>query len=271
MKGLWTVAAALVVGLVFAAPASAISLDNIVISKTIHRTNGTADGWEFGVEIHAPVLNDVIFANLDTSIFYGLTNLGGGDFEYSKSFPSLAAMNAEFDNNVSYWFYFNMHPGPTFDDQMILGYVANIPQGDPNITFPTNNATGVALDPNYQWDNAAGIAGTNDLGLWVFQGGNTVYEDVPETNKGLTNWQPGALNPGTNYEFQVGLIGLMNSNPIATSTLQGEGFTYFGAYVQGDSVSFTTGVGEVPEPATFALVGTAALTILGMGWRRRMK
>ena len=252
---------------------------NMVFTKAIHRTNGVADGWAVNVLVHGTSINDIIFANLSTLSFYGLTNVGGGDFEFTKTFGSKAAMDAEFQDARAYQFYFNQnHPAVTFEDQAIIGYVANIPQGYANITNPTHLETGVSLNPTYQWDNAAGVAGTDVLGLWVLQGTSSVFEVVPELNKGLTSWQPGVLGEGTAYEFQVGLMGLQK-NPaggypiVVTPTIAGDSFDFFGVYEQGNSVDFTTlRTGqEVPEPGTLALFGSAVLTLIGYGWRRGMK
>jgi hypothetical protein len=267
MKGIGIAAVIVAVLGMLTTSASAVSIDNLTMVKSIHRSNGTEDGYDFSVIVKAPSLSNGVFLNLTTNKWYGLTSLGGGLYEYTKSFATKAAMDNEFASSVSYHFYFNQTGATTFEDQIILGYVPVIPTGAVTITNPAQGQSNVPLNPLYQWTSPAALGG-QDLYYEVGHGSITDYEKY-DTNGLAVNWTaPGLLTTNTTYEYDVAVIGLMQSKVISVTTLMGEVFDYYGAYAQGNSVDFNTNAGgSIPEPATLSLVGTAVLAFVG--WRRR--
>jgi hypothetical protein len=254
-----------------AAQASALNVDNIIIYKGIERTNGVINpnGYVLHVEVNATGMdNGGVFQNMTNGTWFALANDGPNRWIYGNSFASQVALDAAHQSFVNYYFLLNSlnsNPSlPPFTDSVQVGFAVNPPAVFANILNPLHNAVGVPLNPVYNWDNMSGSTKAHALGLevWDTLADAKVYSDLPEMNTGLTTWQPGPLAPG-DYEFNVINMRLTGLGWLQLSTLNGDSFNYAGANAQSNWIDFTT----LPEPGTMALVGTAALGLVG--WRRR--
>jgi len=267
--------------LVFAASAGqtfAMDVQDIEIYCGVERTNGVVDTWYFEIEVSGVGLKNGVFWNQHLSTadpgteWKAFTAVPGSenDLVYYETFASQAALEARYPNSNGYHLYFNQTKTPPtladFEDQVLLGFAALPPTGFANITYPTHGATGVPLNPLYQWDNIEGLA--NVFGAYVFPtpDGDDVYE-LEDNDMTTTSWQPGALNPLTEYTLEVCIANPTAGDEQTLSTLMGDSFDVWRAYDSCNSVDFTT----IPEPTTWAMIGTGVLGVIGLRRRRRMR
>jgi len=248
--------------------AAALDVQQILISQGTDRTNGTADGYYFETEILGTGINDGVFVCINTGAWYALTVSGGGtEADYEDMSASMAALLATHPNPAQYQFYFNQtKPNPTpadFQDTVLLGYGVAPPTGFAAISNPTQDETGVVLDPNYTWSDVVGMGGY--LGSWVCEESAPdvdVYAQL-DGNMARTTWQPGAIDPWTDYEIEVSVMNVAGAN---LQTANADTFVYYGVFDDNNCVDFET----IPEPMTMTLVGTTVLVLYGRRRRRRM-
>jgi hypothetical protein len=157
-----------------------------------------------------------------------------------------------------------------FEDQVLLGFATALPGDYPAITSPTDGAGDVGVNPVYTWDSVAGAG--QYLGMWVSDNvTGDLYENVPESDTSLTSWQPGALAPDQQYEFEISVMNITARQPLSLETLKADAFTYYGLFEECNAVGFATKLEEaVPEPAALALVGSGLLVGVGLLRRRRL-
>ena len=280
MRRTWVLATLLLVGLgVAGQQASALDVSTVEIVCGADRTDGTINEWFFQISVLGAGLTDGAFWNSHLSStapgteWQVFTPTAGG-LIYRNTYGSQAAMEADYPNANDYDLWLNyVGPGALdFEDQVLLGFSAVAPGGFATITYPLHGAVGVEPDPLYAWNDVSGVC--NALGLGVYDGsGTAVYDVWPEPDETRTTWQPGTLLPNSPYSIAVATTNLMAGDyQILNTDGSSDAFTAIRGYVDVNTNSFRTGVGEeVPEPGTWALVGTSVLTIVGLRRRRRIK
>ena len=268
MRSLGLLAMTVVLVLVLTAlsrEAAALDIDNIMIFQGTDRINGVVQGYFFEVEVEGTgILNGRIVqettGGVPTGREFTLTN--GTDWDYDNDFSSWTQMLAIHPDPVHYHFHFN-EALPSYD-HVIVSFAIAPPSGFATITYPLHDATGVSLNPNYQWDNVEGYGDV--MGMWVVDAGSDIYEDVPVTDMTRTDWQPGSL-PGGTYEIEVSVGQMVGGGVLDLQMQSGDGFKYLGVFEEINWNEFST----VPEPATIALLGTAMLVFIGLRRRYRMR
>jgi len=279
MRGWRVLMTGVVLALVLTVPVrqtGALGIDSINIFQGTDRVNGAVQDYFFEIEVHGTGIANAVFVCVDTGKWGALTDQGGGLWDNSQSFGSMAGLLAAHpaDPTTQYRLYFNKqvsNPKPDnfahWEDLVYLGFSATAPSGFATITYPTHLATGVALNPNYTW-NSVVTFGTG-LGRWVCDPGtgNDVYGVDYDNNMALMSWQPGGLTGNKTYEIEVSVAKYVGKKPLNLTMLSGDPFVYSGAFEDINLNEFTT----VPEPLTTALVGTGVLALVGLRRRRRMK
>jgi len=249
--------------------AAALDIDNILIVQGSHRTDGTPDtnGFFFVVEVNGTgILNGRIvqetMGEVPTGRQFTLSN--GGDWDYDNSFSSWAQMVSIHPNPTIYHFYFNEGHGDA--DQVRVSIAIAPPSGYATITYPLHDATGVATNPTYLWDN---VEAYGDVQGRFVLGSDDIYSEL-DNNIAQTSWQPGPLDTGKEYGVRIA-VGRQTggSKPLVLHMHQdpNDWFTYHGIVAYCNKNDFTT----VPEPGTIALFGTAMLILIGLRRRYRLR
>jgi len=145
-------------------------------------------------------------------------------------FTDLQEMQAAFQTG-DYVFSFNQGA-----DSATIHYEVNQSPSDfPTITYPLEEAT-VDINPVFTWDPAGGLADA----LWVSveQWGEVAWEELPY-NATFTSWQPGPLDYGTEYAFNLSAVNMQGGGiQVLPTDFSGQPFEYLGLRGTNDSTWF---------------------------------
>ncbi len=262
--------AAMIGVLVNAAPTSAAPLDvhNVAVRYANVRVDESIAGYLAEFVVEGTGLTGVTAKNWTTNQEFTLVNTAPEIWVFDNTFGSLSLFNAMHGNPVAYLFTFN--PGQPTQDAIILSFNVAPPDNYVNILTPAHLGSGVNLDPLYSWDPVT--PGGYQLGMRVRRqdNGTVVHQLIPEYDLTRTTWQPGALEPGMDYNFAISDFDIMNGKPIDAMTGLGDAIVYYGFYEDANEHRFTTVV-PIPEPMSLMLVGSGVAGAIGVIRRRRMR
>jgi len=267
--GKWITAAAVVVAvlMLMLPPACALNVDTIVIGCSTNRHDGAIGGYACNLYIQGTGITSAKVTNTTTGVDWSLSLRPNGTWGVMLMYGDLPTFQAQHPNPSAYHVYINEIAPNVYEDEVLLGYAVTPPTDYVHIAAPFQGEMDVPIDPVYSWDNI------EDLG-WAY--GVTVrdvltqsvYENVPDFDLTETSWQPGALDYGAYHEFLADIYTITGGAPLMLTTLDGDGFGYYGLNYESNQVNFTTEA--IPEPVSVMLIGTATLTALGVRRRRKL-
>ncbi len=263
MKKLITTCA--VVGLIMAvtgAAQAALDVNTIVMTscKDFHDGFVETDPWNFEIWVELDDPDDDL-DHIDVSPFGGTPFTIYEAFGYwehdSNDYSDLTALRGDYPTGT-YTFDFRS----TVSSLLTFGLDYNDlsePLGHVDFTYPDDGAMDVPLVPTYEWDVDLGDGDALGMEVWDPVADDDVYDYIPapmDTN----SWTPGPLDPSHTYELEVSVFkvkGLVEGK-LPILTVGDDMFEYALLMEHINEIGFTT----VPEPATIALLGFGALSLI---------
>ena len=251
-------AVALVLVILMTEPAvAALDVSEINIhQRKVHRDNtAVANPYEFSTTVWGTGITSA--SVVDPHGFNHIIPSGvDGAWFTTGGFTTLPLLDASYGPG-DYVFTFNA--GEADEDTVTVNYQYTETTGFANITYPADGQTNVPLNPVYIWDSVAGYANADALFLWLEQGGHRYIESGVIIDMTTTSWQPGPLDPLTEYELYIEVMAAQDGIPteMQTDTLA-DNFTYYGFFDYVNSVGFET----VPEPVTLSLLLIGGLALV---------
>jgi hypothetical protein len=127
------------------------------------------------------------------------------------------------------------------------------PTGWANVTYPSDGATDVPLNPTFTWDSCVGYG--DELHVDVGYKGFDILLYQAQLGIAETSWTPGTLCPGHLHRFEPEVHkGSTQSYSLVTD--QGDSFTYTDVFSYSNEILFTT---VIPAPGAFVLA------VIGVG------
>jgi len=210
-----------------------IIIDELFFVKYAEQGGDTGQN-PFGVSISAGGSN-LLDATLETPDGTVHTMIrDGDDCDLDLSYPTLEDLNTAFPAG-QYTFTFNGGA-----DSLVVDHTVSIPAEFPVITNVPDGAQNVGKNPVYQWE---AVAGADCLALFVADSlqDEDIYEQWPVALS-ETTWQPGALDPATDYNLQVAAANMQGGAIGQLQTQQGQTVIYVGVFTRESNARFTTAV-----------------------------
>ncbi len=257
----------------------ALDVDSVRIEYWCDRTNGVRDDYFFNVEVEGTNITDVVFKDITSGQWYTLTEDASGTWVYEDhGYADVHDLWNTYAQANSYQFLFNaLVPTPTsisdYDDNVWIQSFVEPPHLYAIIDTPTHGETDVPVTPLIEWQSVDGASGLHAIQLELMDdSGNTEYEQYFGTSVVSHNIPPLGLYNLHPYQVAVRTLFIAPQSGLHT-TADGDNLDFYGLFVEGNDVDFTTIDGEhrEPEPATIVLVGTALLTLVGLRRRRKMQ
>jgi hypothetical protein len=184
-----------------------------------------------------------------TSIALDYWGDGGADWGFeTPDYATIGALRADFPTG-DYIFSFN---GGTDSVTLYRGPVE--PTGFANITYPSDGAIDVPVNPTITWDSCVGYGDALGLLLWDEVDNTGIVTDFLDI--GLTSWTPPSpLEPGHLHELEVAVFAGTAGQPYSKMTNTGDSFLYYDLFEYCNTIQFTT----IPAPGAFVLA------VIGVG------
>lgn len=159
---------------------------------------------------------------------------GGVDWGFGVSdYATLGELRAIFPTG-DYVFSFN---GGADSVTLYRGPVE--PTGFANITYPSDGAINVPLNPIITWDLCVGCGDALTLLLWDEVDNTGII--VPGLDIGLTNWTPTSpLAPGHSHELEIAVFDGRLGQPYSKTTANSDDFLYYDLFEYCNTILFAT-------------------------------
>jgi hypothetical protein len=153
--------------------------------------------------------------------------------------------------------------GPSGGDAVSLVFNTPEPTGLAVVTSPAPGATGVPLEPVFEWEAVSGFG--EGIEAFVNQPTEEIpHEVLPIDATSWNPWDPSDPNddllPGVAYKVNVDVF---NDDTTTALTDAGDDFTYESFFAYSNEVGFRT----IPEPSTALLLG---IGLAALALRRRL-
>ncbi len=201
--------------------------------------------YEFWGMVHGDDITSVTLTTPGGTVIDLVESTGSWVLDEDVRYTTLAALRVDFPIG-DYTFSFNGG-----DDFVTVNSnpVAPTPEdGFVNVTYPSDGATNVPLNPTFTWDLYTGSG--NNLYMDVGDEADTLFIQAATNDPTQISWTPGTLVPGHLHSFEIAVQSML---PVPCTSLQGDILIYCDYFDYSNEILFTT-TGETPEMMLAGLV-----------------